>query len=143
MKIRTFLLMFLFGLIGQSCAVNSATDAEVKGDNSPFLYDLTTTDVGTLKIAGVSLYFGDRTVDVGGFYPKMSRTMGFFKTNVPYPTEIAYFPYGATSDSEVIYITDIKVEGELHRSDPHQTLTVEIDPDNHRAVCKVGRREGS
>jgi hypothetical protein len=129
MKTLVFLGFFLGGFFLAGCAPKE----------KPYNYDLTSVNVGKDDASGLELYFGDKWEGVGGLAAnaKGSATHAFFETPIPYPTRIEFTPGDVTTDQRIV-ITDIKVEGELKRDVPDQTLTVEIDTTNKRAVCKVG-----
>lgn len=105
----------------------------------PYVYELVTLNVGKKIIVGVKLYYGDKFANSGSLTgnSEQTRTIGFFASPTPYPTKIEYYPYGATEISDKLFITDIKIVGQLKRGVSSQKLVVEIDPDNNRATCTV------
>ncbi len=131
MKLSVTLLFFAF-----VCTLSSCGQA---AREKPYVYELVTLNVGKNIIVGVKLYYGDKFANSGSLQAdsKQTRTIGFFETPIPYPTKIEYYPYGATKISEELFITDIKIIGQMQRGVAGQKLVVEIDPENLRATCTV------
>jgi len=123
--------IFMLSLVLAGCGRRS--------EKTPYVYELTTVNTGQTDAAGVDLFFKDLREGVGGLGANRrgGKTHDLFETQMPYPTRIEYTPGKVTTDNRVS-ITDITVVGQLERGKDNQTLTVEIDTTQNKAICRVG-----